>query len=275
MKLISWNMHQRAENWAVLAELMREYDAVSAMVQEAVAPPPKIRDDLRVFPDPSLGDKPWRMPVPTGARRNFASAVAVLGEVPVEPWIPAAIGMAAYGEPAISHPGQWVAIGLGEPERRVWAVSLYGLWETMPDSKDIFAQATLHRALSDLALLLQARAISRVVVAGDLNIWRGYGHKDWEPGYRSVFERLGAYGVTLIGPHRTVDPPLEGCPCGAGADCSHVRTYRHQRRASGTPYQNDYAFVRGIDRATCVALDDERYWQHSDHCPLLIDLPGL
>jgi len=75
-------MHQRAENWAALAQLMREYDAVAAMVQEAVAPPPKIRDDFRVFPDPSLGDKPWRMPVPAGARRNFASAVAVLGDLP-------------------------------------------------------------------------------------------------------------------------------------------------------------------------------------------------
>ena len=218
MKLISWNTNQRAENWAVLAELMREYEAVAAMVQEAVAPPPETCYDLRVFPDPSLGDKRWRMPIPGGARRNFASAIAVLGEVPVEPWMPAAIGMAAYGEPAISHPGQWVAIGLGEPEKRVWAVSLYGLWETMPDSEDIFAQATLRRALSDLALLLQSRATRRVVVAGDLNIWRGYGHKHWELGYRSVFERLGAYGV---------------------------------------------------------ALDDESHWQHSDHCPLLIDLRGL
>lgn len=275
MKLISWNMNRRAENWAVLAELMRENGAVAAMLQEAVAPPLKIPDRLRVFPDPSLCDEPWRMPVPTGTTRNFASAVAVLGEAPVEPWIPAAIGIAAYGAPAISHPGQWVAIGLGEPEKRVWVVSLYGLWETMPDTKDIYAQATLHRALSDLAPLLQARATKRVVVAGDLNVWRGYGGKNWEPGYRSVFERLEAYRVALIGPRRAVDTPLEGCPCGAGAGCSHVRTYRHQHRADGTPYQNDYAFVRGVDQATCVALDEERHWQHSDHCPLLIDLPGL
>lgn len=254
---------------------MREEDAVGAMVQEAVAPRPTIPDDLRVFPDPSLGDKPWQMPVPTGTRRQFASAVAVLGEAPVQPWAPSAIGTAGYGEPAISHPGQWVAIGLGSPEKCVWLVSLYGLWETMPDTKDIYAQATLHRALSDLALLLQARATKRVVVAGDLNIWRGYGGKNWEPGYRSVFERLDAYGVALIGPHRAADTPLEGCPCGAGADCSHVRTYRHQRRADGTPYQNDYAFARGVAPATCVALDDESHWQHSDHCPLLVDLPGL
>lgn len=60
-------------------------------------------------------------------------------------------------------------------------VSLYGIWHTMPDSKDIYAEASLHRAPSDLALLFQARATERLVLAGDLNIWRGYGHKKWEP----------------------------------------------------------------------------------------------
>ena len=37
MKLISWNMNQRAGNWAVLSDWMREQDAAAAMVQEAVA----------------------------------------------------------------------------------------------------------------------------------------------------------------------------------------------------------------------------------------------
>ena len=37
MKLISWNMNQRAENWAVLADLMREYDVVLARHRTTVA----------------------------------------------------------------------------------------------------------------------------------------------------------------------------------------------------------------------------------------------
>ena len=274
MKLISWNMNQRASNWGVLAELMREHNVVAAMVQEAVAPLTGCDHGLRVFTDPSLLEDPWQMPVPT-VRRNFASAIAVRGDVYVDRWTPAPIGKAEYSKPAISHQGQWVAIGLGEPDDRVWIVSLYGLWETMPDTKDIFAQATLHRALSDLSLLFLAKATKQVVVAGDLNIWLGYGNKKWEPGYRSVFDRFEAYGFTLAGPRRAKGAPLEGCPCCGGDRCLHVRTYRHQHSASSIPYQNDYAFVRGVGQAACVALDDERNWQHSDHCPILIEFNGV
>src|ERR1035437_9832749 len=215
------------------------------------------------------------MPVPTAAKRNFASAVAVRGDAPIEPWTPTPIGQAAYSAPAISHPGQWVAVGIGEPERRVWIVSLYGIWDTMPDNGDIFAEATLHRALSDLTWLFQATATKRLVLAGDLNIWRGYGQKKWEPRYRTVFDRLEAYGLDLAGPHRTLGTPLEGCPCGAGTACSHVRTYRHQHSRNSTPYQNDYVFARGVQVARCDTLDEERHWEHSDHCPILIELNGL
>ena len=275
MKLISWNMNQRAKNWDVLTRWMQEHDAVAAMVQEAVAPPPAMADPLRVFGDPSLRTNPWRMPVPVATKRDFASAVAVRTDVPVEPWYPESIGESAYGTPVISHPGQWVAIGVGEPRKRVWVVSLYGLWDTMPETRDIFAQATLHRALSDLAFLFQARTTRRVVVAGDLNIWRGYGHKSWEPGYRTVFDRIAAYGFTFVGPLRAAGRPLKDCPCRGGADCLHVRTYRHLHRESGTPYQNDFAFVRGVHVSRCVALDEELYWKDSDHCPLLIEIDGL
>ena len=52
MKLISWNMNRRDGNWMVLADLMREHDAIAAMVQEAVGPPTDILDHFRVFADP-------------------------------------------------------------------------------------------------------------------------------------------------------------------------------------------------------------------------------
>jgi endonuclease/exonuclease/phosphatase family metal-dependent hydrolase len=173
------------------------------------------------------------------------------------------------------HPGQWVAVSVGEPHDRVWVVSLYGIWETMPDNGDIFAEATLHRALSDLALLFQGRTTKRLVLAGDLNIWRGYGHKKWEPRYRTVFDRLSAYGIELAGPHRTTGLPLDGCPRKAEEACSHVRTYRHQHGKNSTPYQNDFVFTRGVQVGQCDALDEERHWEHSDHCPILLELNGL
>jgi hypothetical protein len=274
MKLISWNMNRRRDNWTVLADVMQENGAVAAMVQEAVQPAAETASNLRIHPDPSLGDNPWHIPVPATTKRNFASAVVVYGDTPIEPWTPKPIGQAADGGPAISHPGQWVAVGIDEPETRLWIVSLYGIWDRMPDSGDIFAEATLHRALSDLALLFQAKATDRLVLAGDLNIWRGYGQEKWRRRYQTVFDRLEAYGLKLAGPHRTIEKPLEGCPCNAGNDCSHVRTYRHQHRKSSTPYQNDFVFARGVQVGRCDALDEERYWKHSDHCPLLFEITG-
>lgn len=275
MKLISWNMNQRSGNWTVLADLMQEHDATAAMVQEAVAPPPATRERLCVLGDPPLQGDPWRMPVPTGTRRSFASAIAVRVGVPKEVWAPVPLAHASYGDPAISHPGQWVAVGIGQLEKRVWLVSLYGLWETMPDNRDIFADATLHRAVSDLAVLFKAKATKRIVVAGDLNIWRGYGHKKWEPRYRTVFDRLAAHGLALAGPHRTVGAPLDRCPCHGGAACSHVRTYRPRHAEDSTPYQNDFVFARDVQVERCEALDAEHLWKRSDHCPILVELKGL
>jgi hypothetical protein len=49
-------------------------------------------------------------------------------------------------------------------------VSLYGIWDRMIDSGDLFVEATLHRAISDLAVVFQERAAAHVLVAGDLNI---------------------------------------------------------------------------------------------------------
>jgi hypothetical protein len=271
MKLISWNMNQRAANWAVLADLMREHDAVAAMVQEAVRPQ-SFPEGLQILGDPSLGDDPWRLTIPIAPRRKFASAIVVRGGISVERWMPTSLGQAVYGVPVISHPGQWVAVGLGEQSHRMWLVSLYGVWETMPDTREIFAEATLHRALSDLACLFLAKSTARLVLAGDLNIWRGYGHKKWEPGYRAVFDRLAAYGLDLAGPHRSTGAPLQGCPCGAGSACSHVRTYRYNRRPDSTPYQLDFVFTRGVQVAQCEALDQERHWTNSDHCPILVEI---
>jgi hypothetical protein len=248
---------------------MSEHDATAAMVQEAVAPPSDIGSALRVLGDPSLGDAPWQMPVPPGAKRPFASAVAVRSSLPIHPWSPAQLAVAAYGAPVISHPGQWVAVGIGEGRKSTWVVSLYGLWETSA-RKGIYADATLHRSISDLAVLFQTEDAERIVVAGDLNVWRGYG--DWRQRYDSVFDRLAAHGLQFAGPKRTEGSSLERCPCEEPSACCHVQTYRRHRKPDSTPYQNDFAFARGMQVARCTALDEERYWQHSDHCPILIEL---
>lgn len=270
MRLLSWNMNRRASNWNVLVDLMLKHDVTAAMLQEAVAPPNSLESELQAFGDPSLGTEPWQMPIPSGTRRPFASALAARRETPVTVYEPKPLAAAAYGQPAISHPGQWVAASIGEPDTSVWLISLYGMWDSMSDSGDIFAEPSLHRAVSDLTPLLQEKQARRVVLAGDLNIWRGYGPKKWARRYRTVFDRIEAYQLGFVGPKRTPGAALPNCPCKKPALCEHVQTYRYQRRADSTPYQNDYMFARGVQVLECIALND--YWEHSDHCPILLDI---
>src|SRR3954449_9533403 len=54
-------------------------------------------------------------------------------------------------------------------------VTLYGMWDSMGKGRDIYAEATLHRAISDLTPLLQ-RSRTDVLLAGDLNVYRNWQH---------------------------------------------------------------------------------------------------
>lgn len=180
-----------------------------------------------------------------------------------------------YGEIAASHPGQFSAAtlsGPGLPE--VLVISLYGLWDKMTDNGEIYSEASLHRAISDLTPLLQARRHQRVILAGDFNIYRDWSTADtvWGPRYDTVFNRLSSYGLRFSGPQRGPDqPPLPGCPCRLGDACTHVQTYRHQRRETATPYQNDYFFATpAVTVETCRASKDADAWTVSDHLPLFM-----
>lgn len=165
-----------------------------------------------------------------------------------------------------------VAARVGEEPECIWAVSLYGLWDEMDQSREIYAEATLHRALSDLTPLMQKKSAQRMIIAGDLNVWHGFKGKPWGARYKTVFDRLAAYELELVGPFRAEGAALDGCPCGSGANCRHVQTYRHQRKAGGMPFQNDYVFARGLEVKGCEALDDDASWSESDHCPVLVEV---
>lgn len=56
--------------------------------------------------------------------------------------------------------------------------SMYGLWErphASTGSAWIYADASVHRAISDLAGLIGQQSGHNIIAAGDLNILHGYG----------------------------------------------------------------------------------------------------
>ena len=91
-------------------------------------------------------------------RRQWASAIVTAQGVTMSPHRPEPLAHANWQQFAASHPGQFAAAEVTVGQHTFTAVSLYGLWEEMPDFSDRYAEATLHRAISDLTPLLQARS---------------------------------------------------------------------------------------------------------------------
>jgi hypothetical protein len=111
------------------------------------------------------------------------------------------------GELGVSRPGT-LAAGLitppsGEP---FIAVSVYGSWEEPHDmtKRDfVYADASVHRLISDLSVFIRKKLRHYILIAGDLNILRGYGEDGdpyWAGRYDSIFSRMAALGFKFVGP---------------------------------------------------------------------------
>ncbi len=272
LTIASWNTNQNGDVWTHLPTLAGDGRSVDvALLQEAMPPPESARVGL-CSTSPAYDDpRSWR--IRGTHRRPWCSAIACYDpSIKFEPRVPVPLWLSEEGDPLVaSHPGTFsVAVVTLSSGVRVVLVSLYALWDRH-DTVGIFAEATLHRALSDLAPVFYGE--DHVLLAGDLNIWpydAGYG---WVSKYEAVFQRLKADGMERVGPN----PPagrgaLPRCPCGAEAGCTHVQTYRHQRRPDAAPYQLDYVFaskkLAPLVRSSTVR-DDEAIWALSDHCPTI------
>jgi hypothetical protein len=110
---------------------------------------------------------------------------------------------AVDGDLACSHPGQFAVADVDlDGGRRLTVVSLYGIWDRMLDSGDNYVEATLHRAISDLTVVLQERSAEYVLVAGDLNIYSYSDRTMWGDRRLTVLSRFAAYGLEICGPFR-------------------------------------------------------------------------
>jgi hypothetical protein len=266
--LCTWNMQQNPDAWMRLEELGRTHGVQVALLQEAVPPP---TGDWTTFPSATDSDL-WAITAHSDRQRNFASVVAVLDSAltPTQV-VPTALGQAEYGRFAVSHPGQFSVVEIGSHSGpTLTAVSLYGIWDR--DERYLFSEATLHRAISDLTIVLQEKSRTHIVLAGDLNVFFDWDQATydahWAARYDTVFARLAAYGMNLVGPFG--DGRLDGCECGRGDECRHVRTFAYQRKPENRLNQLDYVFATPSLRPLgCHALDDEASWRYSDHLPVI------
>ena len=242
------------------------------LLQEARRPEGEWSVSMQVEP-PVDDTEAWTLPVPV-AERRYCSAVAGFDpRIRLRERRPVPLARAPYGAFAATHPGQFAVVDVELPDgSRITVVSLYGIWERMADSGDLYADATLHRAISDLAVVFQERGADRILVGGDLNVWHGYRGEGWPQRCNGVFERFAAYGLELIGPFRPDGMTrLDRCPCN-GEDCRHVNTFRYQKKASNLPHQNDFLLATAALRSrltACYAVEDEAVWEHSDHRPVI------
>jgi len=271
-KLVSWNIAHRPEPWRCLLES----DADIALLQEATAPPPDVASRLEV------DAAPWET-AGAGARRPWRTAVVRLSDRVEVTWLDAQpVCDALPGQLAVSRPGTLAAAIVtplgGEP---FIAVSMYGLWEgsnARADGRWIFADGSVHRLISDLSALVGGVGGHRIVAAGDLNIYHGYGERGstyWAGRYESVFARMAAIGLSFIGPQFPNGRRAESRPHGLPEGSANVPTYHTTRQNPATAeHQLDFAFA-STDIAEHVhvrARNEVEAWGPSDHCRVDIEV---
>ena len=266
LKIIAWNLAHRAESWRFLLGT----DADIALVQEASAPPPDVAQRIAV------DSAPWQT-AGAGKYRPWRTAVVKLSDRANVEWIEAkAIADAQPCDLAVSRLGTLAAAILrppaGEP---LILASMYAPWEQFhaaARSREIYADASVHRVISDLTAFIGHNHKHRIIAAGDLNILYGYGEHGspyWASRYDAAFNRMTALGLSFVGPQAPNGRRCEPWPEELPQTSNNVPTYytSHQNPASATR-QLDFVFASKAltDCVNVRAINEPSEWGPSDHC---------
>ena len=269
LKIVSWNMAHKRASWRWLADM----DIDLALLQEACCPPSDVTARLEIDP------VPWvRTP-----RGRWRTAIAKLTDRVTVEWLHASpLASAAYGEFAVSSPGTLTAARITPHSGKPFvAVSMCSEWESphaWAGGRRIYADASAHRLVSDLSILVGRQRGHRVLAAGDLNILRGYGeggNRYWAGRYDTVFRRMEAIGLPLVGPQAPHGRQAEPWPDELPRDSLAVPTFHSNRESPATgSRQLDYVFAsEGFNAGLTVrAMNEAEQWGPSDHCRIGIEL---
>jgi endonuclease/exonuclease/phosphatase family metal-dependent hydrolase len=270
MKIIAWNIAQRPAAWRCLANS----DADVALLQEATDPPADLKAKI------GCDTQPWQC---AGGSPKWRAAVVKLSNRAEVQWLDAKpLAEAQGGELGISRPGTLAAAVVAPPQGEPFiAVSVYGQWEVphgLTRSKFIYADASVHRLISDLSVFLAKKPKQGILIAGDLNILCGYGEASdpyWASRYATVFDRMAALGLSFVGPQAPGGRQAEPWPDELPRMSKNVPTYHSRAQTPATcTRQLDFVFASDslAGRLRVRALNDPDQWGPSDHCRVEIEV---
>ena len=285
--VVSWNIAKRHEPWRQLTAM----DADVAVLQEAGSPPPDVADSVDTGPVEHWDSHVWNSRWWAGRFGNlferWAMVVRLSDRVRVE-WFKQVSPISGMGrdEVAVSGIGTIAAARVTPSDVAPFiVVSMYARWMRPHPSTGTkwsvgYPDGSAHRIISDLSAFIGNTdpGTHRIVAAGDLNMV--YGCEPDDPQSlaareRTVFDRMDALGMVLLGPRFPHGRQAAPAPHGLPPDSGNVVTYHSNRQCPDTAqHQLDYVFAsRGFhDSVEVRALNGVEEWGASDHCRLLIKI---
>ena len=215
------------------------------------------------------GHRPWR-----------AAVVKLSSRIDVEWLEPTPIEKAQAGDFTVSRAGTLDAAIVTPPTGDAFVVvSMYALWEKpYPTTRSswIYADAAVHRLISDISVFVGQQSGHRILAAGDLNILHGYGDHGnvyWASRYATVFDRMRALGLSFVGPQAPAGRRADPWPDELPRTSHNVPTYRtHRHRPATATRQLDFVFAsKGLaEQCQVSARNEPDAWGPSDHCQVHI-----
>ena len=246
------------------------------LLQEAPEPPAHIASRVRT------DHQPWRIEGGKSQCNWRAAVVALNPSIEVNWHEPKPIKDAVGGEFAVSRLGTLSAATIAAPGLEpVVFMSMYSQWEVphaSTNSNWIYADASVHRLISDLSAFIGRQKGHRIIAAGDLNILHGYGEGGsayWRDRYQTVFDRFAAIGMRFIGPQSPDGRQADPWPAELSEDSMNVPTFHTAAQGpAGAARQLDFVFASaGIaDQVRVKALNEVDDWGGSDHCRIAIEI---
>ena len=269
IRIVCWNIARRHAAWRGLLDMSADI----ALLQEAGPPPADVAARIRVdqFPFANAAGRPL----------SRTAVVGLSDRVQVQWLEPVPIAVAQAGDLVVSHPGSIAAAIVTPPSGEPLTVASICAEYDKPHrstgrmSWDI-TDASVHRIISDLSLLVGRQYGHRIIAAGDLSVLYGYGENQyWKRRYATVFDRLAAIGLPLVGPQAPHGLQAEPRPDELPAGSLNVPTYVHTSQTPMTATrQLDFVFASEIIGGSIQvkALNGPQEWGPSDHCRIEIVL---